>query len=186
MQWNITNMTKEEIKKKQEEYIKVAIEMSKKAKSENDIPIAEPVIINIPTNKPPAEEIEEVIEETETVSKDIVEINGSAETVDVSSDEETSQERLQASEDVTENIAQSEETDIYTNVNENSESDDNTQSAEEIFANVFITEEEAEEKLREAEKIIEAFSEDIPDFNKYIESHNKETSESNAPKTADE
>ena len=63
MQWNTINMTKEEIKKRQEKYIKDAMEMSKKAKSDENNSITKPVVFDISINENPAEIKEEPMKE---------------------------------------------------------------------------------------------------------------------------
>lgn len=185
MQWNTSNMTKEDIKKKQEEYIKAAIEMSKKAKLQTDITISEPMIINFPVNEPQSEKAKETIKEVNTIAEITVKETDIEDVANVSKDIEASDVITSNSEtaDVTSN---SDESDISPNTIEESESDEVMKSAEEIFANVFITEEEAEEKLKEAEKTLEKISEKIPDFNKYIETHNKENFAKGNTNNADE
>ncbi len=185
MQWNTSNMTKEEIKRRQEEYIKVAIEMSKKAKQEADISIAEPVIINIPSNETKSEKTKEITIETNPIAENNAIETDMTETIDVSSEAETTEEVLQNNEN-NDHINNLNETNIFTAASKDFQSDEITQSAEEIFANVFITEEEAEEKLREEEKAFEDIAEEIPDFNKYIENHNIENTDTSSTSNADE
>lgn len=146
MQWNRVNISKDELKRKQEEYTREALEISKKAKYTEEVitPVIIPVpgpdeknteteetVANIPEPEPIEEEFTPTIEETEapdeivTTATDEIEDNNTEET-----------------------------------------------SPEELFENVFITEEEVKEKLKEADFSSEETSEAVPDFEGYIKSHN--------------
>ena len=76
MQWNRVNMPKDELKRRQDKYIKEAIEASKKAKITEDFPTT--VIISVPDQS--EIEIDEPKKTEETVS---TEITLSEETVDM-------------------------------------------------------------------------------------------------------
>ena len=166
MQWNTINMTKEELKKRQEEFIKAAIEMSKKSKWTEEESISE----TVNTNTSDDQSQKDVIE----TNNETIEIN------DVKSDPMPEKEDIEV-------VINSVEPEIVTTASEDIQPEEaTTQTPEEIFANIFITEEEAEEKLKEAEKVIKEMTGEIPDFNKYIESHNKENTEKNKTRTADE
>lgn len=169
MQWNTAKMSKEELKKRQEEYIKLAIEMSKKSKWKDDLDISDIITASAFENT----EKTEVYDKNEAIETD--------ESISLSQlSEETSDNVLQ---DVQQVVALK-ENDSALLTEDFKEMKTAMYSPEEIIANIFITEEEAEEKLKEAQKNIEEISEEIPDFNKYIASHNKEASGNNG--TADE
>lgn len=185
MQWNTINMTKEEIKKRQEKYIKDAMEMSKKAKSDENNSITKPVVFDISINENPAEIKEETMKEAKPNTQEKKEEIYMVNTSDVSQKVEKAQEAL-IEEEITETITYSDDTGDFTTANDEPETEDIAKSAEEIFANVFISEEEAEEKLKEVEKAFEEISEEIPNFNKYIETHNKENTDTNNTSNANE
>ena len=144
MQWNRVNISKDELKKKQEEYIREALEISKKAKHTEEI--ITPVIIPIPN---PDTEIIKADESVADTPEAEPELTTEENTSTVEEDEAYDEIVTTATEEIT---------------------DDSTEevSPEELFENVFISEEEAEERLKEAEISAKEISQAAPDFEGYI------------------
>ncbi len=160
MQWNRVNMSKDELKRKQDKYIKEAIEASKKATITEDIPTT--VIISVPDQS--EIEIDEPEKAEEVVSR---EITSSEETVNTPELNGNNTIDTTASEEIKDNYSEE--------VN-----------PEKIFENVFITEEEAEQKLLDAELSMKEYTEKAPDFESYINNHNNRSENKSSDKFADE
>ncbi len=191
MEWNNVKMTKEEIERKQKEYIKLAMEMSRKAGKDETIrnyakEISAEVITvpSVPVNKDPYQNTEsaEAIAKDEqkqvSINENTLQVNAQTEDIETTeNNEENEAEYTDVSED-NEYITSSDNEEIS-----NADNYVNSDNAEEIFANVFLSEEEAEEKAEKAARIKE--STEIPSFENYIENHNKSSDNiSNSDKSA--
>ncbi len=181
MQWNKVNISKDELKRRQDKYIKEAIEISKKSRVTEEISV--PVIISIPETKVSEENISET---TETVQMTEIEENHSMKTV--ISDSPSDMEDLTEDDDGKQVIADIDESDgIDTTASEEIEDDtEKEDTPQALFDNVFITEEEAERKLSEAEISLSKISEDAPDFESYIKNHNQKSESNKSDSFADE
>lgn len=180
MQWNKVNISKDELKKRQEKYIKEAIEISKKSRAIEDISV--PVIISIPKTQGPEDN---TIETAEIVPISEIEENDTAETI---SDSPSDTEKATEETDTTQAIADINKTDeIDTTASEEiSDDTENEDTPQALFDNVFITEEEAERKLSEAEISLSKISEEAPDFEGYIKNHNQKSESNKSDSFADE
>ena len=137
MQWNKVNISKDELKKRQEKYIKEAIEISRKSRATEDISV--PVIISIPKTQGPEDN---TVETAEIVPISEIEENDAAETI---SDSPSDTEKATEETDTTQAIAdidKSDEIDTTASeeISDDTEKEDTPQA---LFDNVFITEEEA-------------------------------------------
>ena len=152
MQWNRVNISKDELKRKQEEYIREALETSKKAKHTEEI--ITPVIIPVPDPDT------EIIKSEEPVA------------------DSTEAEPELTTEENTLTVKEAEASDEIISTATEEITDDSTEEAspEELFENVFISEEEAEERLKEAEISAKEISQTAPDFEGYINNHNQKAS----------
>ena len=180
MQWNKVNISKDEFKKRQEKYIKEAIEISRKSRATEDISV--PVIISIPKTQGPEDN---TVETAEIVPISEIEENDTAETL---SDSPSDTEKATEETDTTQAIAdidKSDEIDTTASeeISDDTEKEDTPQA---LFDNVFITEEEAERKLTEAEISLSKISEDAPDFEGYIKNHNQKSESNKSDSFADE
>ncbi|MBQ2797959.1 MAG: hypothetical protein IJF09_01075 [Ruminiclostridium sp.] len=181
MQWNKVNISKDELKRKQDKYIKEAIEISKKSRVTEEISV--PVIISIPEGQAPEEDIAET---TEVVHMPEFEENNSVENVisDLPSDIEITTEETDTAQSIAD-IDKSDEIDTTASeeISDDTEKEDTPQA---LFDNVFITEEEAERKLSEAEISLSKISEEAPDFEGYIKNHNQKSESNKSDSFADE
>lgn len=173
MQWNKVNMSKDELKRRQEKYIKEALEISKKAKVTEEI--STPVIISIPQ---PETAIEEAEGNTEAVTM-VVSEEADTEAILVTESEEAEEISAFAEHKTTEEV----DTTASEEITDNSYEEE---SPEDLFENVFITEEEAERKLSETETASKEISEDAPDFEGYIKNHNQRSENNKSDNFADE
>ncbi len=176
MEWNNVKMSKDEMERKQKEYIRLAVEMSKKAKTE-EVTFSDTRTVTEAFTAAPADDTASAIEVSEeTITSDntsveavsdteqeAVTVNGEEveEAINIAFDESITEEKTEATadtdnEEVTESIQESNEA---------------LKSADEVFTNVFMSEEEAEEKANEIAKTKESM--EVPDFESYIRNHNK-------------
>lgn len=180
MQWNKVNISKDELKKRQEKYIKEAIEIARKSRATEDISV--PVIISIPKTQGPEDN---TVETAEIVPISEIEENDTAETIsDSPSDTEKATEETDTAQAIAD-IDKSDEIDTTASeeISDDTEKEDTPQA---LFDNVFITEEEAERKLSEAEISLSKISEDAPDFEGYIKNHNQKSEGNKSDSFADE
>ena len=160
MQWNRINMSKDELKRKQDEYIREALKISQKAKHTEEpikpmtIAISDPVINTEESSDIKEETSAPFIDEHESIS--FLSEQHDAENISTA-----------ATEEITDN-------DIVES------------PVEELFEDIFITEEETEKKLMDAELYSKENSESVPDFEKYIKNHNRKSENTNSDKIADE
>ncbi len=180
MQWNKVNISKDELKKRQEKYIKEAIEISRKSRATEDISV--PVIISIPKTQGPEDN---TVETAEIVPISEIEENDTAETI---SDSPSDTEKATEETDTAQAIADIDKSDeIDTTASEEIADDtENEDTPQALFDNVFITEEEAERKLSEAEISLSKISEEAPDFEGYIKNHNQKSESNKSDSFADE
>lgn len=180
MQWNKVNISKDELKRKQDKYIKEAIEISRKSRVTEEISV--PVIISIPKTQGPEDN---TVENAENVPISEIEENGTAETIsDSPSDTEKATEETDTAQAIAD-IDKSDEIDTTASeeISDDTEKEDTPQA---LFDNVFITEEEAERKLTEAEISLSKISEEAPDFEGYIKNHNQKSESNKSDSFADE
>ena len=192
MQWNTTNISKKDFKQKQDEFIKAAIEMSKKSKNQeqNPVPVAKAVFIDNTKSSSKTDDSDgtevAVANEFTQQNPDTPELSDIQNSI--TEDKEQNSIQTKNDETISEplNINNLE---TITTMNEKAEVDETAEIRfpEELEENIFITEKEAEEKLKAIVETIEKQSIDNSGFNKYIETHNNEkTSEKSMNSTADE